>query len=335
MSLLKNYQEKYSQIFLNELNQSIRELFNDGLSDLKEIFDYHLGLNDSLEKQGKKVRPLLTLLCTEGCGGNWKSALPAAAAIELIHNFSLIHDDIEDKGFTRRSKQTVWVKWGLPKGINAGDAMFTSAFIVLNRLKDSVSSETIIEAVELLSKTCFKLTVGQQLDIDFENREKVAIHEYYEMISGKTAALLACSAQMGALIAGLDKKNQLQYSKFGKELGMAFQMYDDWLGVWGDPEITGKSASSDLIERKKSLPILMGLEKSKRFFTRWKEEPISPEEAPTISAWLSEDGVEESVIKEFNLWNQRALETLNSLRCDDNVKTALIEFANKLIIRKK
>ena len=102
------------------------------------------------------------------------------------------------------------------------------------------------------------------------------------MISGKTAALLACSTQMGALISGLDSKDQLRYSKFGKELGMAFQIYDDWLGVWGDPLITGKSASSDLIEGKKSLPVLIGLEKSKRFFTRWREDPITPEEARII-----------------------------------------------------
>ncbi len=335
MSLLQNYQEKYFQTFLNELDHSVSNLVNDDLSELKEIFRYHLGLDDDLKKQGKRVRPLITLLCTEGCGGNWKSALPAAAAIELIHNFSLIHDDIEDNGLIRRSKETVWKKWGLPKGLNAGDAMFTSAFIVISKLKNTVPSEIVIEAVELLSSACFKLTVGQQLDIDLENRENVAIHEYYEMISGKTAALLACCTQMGALIAGLDKEDQLQYSKFGNELGMAFQMYDDWLGIWGDPEFTGKSTSSDLIEGKKSLPVLMGLEKSKRFFTRWKGEQISPEEASIISALLSEDGVEESVMKEFNLWNQRALDSLNSLRCDENIRSALNELADKLLMRNK
>ncbi|MDP2989597.1 MAG: polyprenyl synthetase family protein, partial [Kiritimatiellota bacterium] len=168
---------------------------------------------------------MLTLLCAEGSGGDWKFALPAAAAIELIHNFSLIHDDIEDNGLTRRSKETVWVRWGLPKGLNAGDAMFASAFKMINELRKAVGSETAIEAVELLSSTCLKLTAGQHLDLDFENRENVAIHEYYEMISGKTAALLACCTQMGALVGGMEKESQLQYSKFGNELGMAFQMY--------------------------------------------------------------------------------------------------------------
>ncbi|MDP2964694.1 MAG: polyprenyl synthetase family protein, partial [Pelolinea sp.] len=285
-------------------------------------------MDDDAQKQGKRVRPLLTLLCTEGCGGDWKPALPAAVAIELIHNFSLIHDDIEDNGLIRRSKETVWVKWGLPKGLNAGDAMFASAFKVINELKSTVNPENATDAVELLSSTCFKLTAGQHLDIDFESRENVSIHEYYEMISGKTAALLACCTQMGALLGGMDKEGQLQYSKFGNELGMAFQMYDDWLGVWGDPEITGKSANSDLIEGKKSLPVLMGIEKSKRFLTRWKGKPISTDEANQLSVCLREDGVEESVKKEFHLWNQRALDSLNSLKCDEKIKTALNELAN-------
>ena len=335
MSLLQKYQEKYSQPFLNELNHSISILFNEDLSELFEIFRYHLGLDDNVQKQGKRARPLLTLLCAEGCGGNWKLALPAAVAIELIHNFSLIHDDIEDNGLTRRSKETVWVKWGLPKGVNAGDAMFASAFKVIIELKNTVNPENATDAVDLLSSTCLKLTAGQHLDIDFESRENVSIHEYYEMISGKTAALLACCTQMGALLGGMDIEGQLQYSKFGNELGMAFQMYDDWLGVWGDPEITGKSANSDLIEGKKSLPVLMGIEKSKRFLTRWKGKPISPDEATQLSVCLREDGVEESVKKEFNLWNQRALDSLNSLKCDERIKTALNELANKLLMRNK
>ena len=336
MSYLQNYQEKYSQDFLNEINDFVSNLFKNNLKELNEIFRYHLGLDDDPKKQGKRIRPLLTLLCTEGGGGNWKAALPAAAAIELIHNFSLIHDDIEDNGLTRRAKESVWVKWGLPKGLNAGDAMFASAFLELNNLKNSVTSDIVIEAVGLLSSSCLKLTQGQQLDIDFEKREKVTAHEYFEMISGKTAALLACCTQMGALIAGLDKDAQLLYSQFGKELGMAFQIYDDWLGIWGDPEITGKSISSDLIEGKKSLPVVLGLENSKRFLTRWKEQKqISPEEAGKLSGWLKEDGIEETIIEEFNLWNQKALKNLNSLQCDENIRSALNELADKLLKRDK
>ena len=226
-----------------------------------------MGLDDDPEKQGKRVRPLLTFLCAEGSGGNWESAIPAAISIELIHNFSLIHDDIEDNGLSRRSKETVWAKWGLAKGINSGDAMFTSAFIALKKMKDTLPSESLIDAFRLLSETCLELTIGQQLDIDFETRENITIANYYRMISGKTAALLSCCTQMGALISGLGSEEQLRYSKFGKELGMAFQIYDDWLGIWGDPLVTGKSASSDLVEGKKSLPVLIGWKNQRDFMS--------------------------------------------------------------------
>ncbi len=193
----------------------------------------------------------------------------------------------------------------------------------------------MIEAVELFSSACLKLTAGQHLDIDFENRENVTTDQYFNMISGKTAALLSCCTQMGALIAGFDKESQFQFSKFGNDLGMAFQIYDDWLGIWGDPEVTGKSASSDIIERKKSLPVILGLKKSNRFLTRWKGKPISQDEVGQLSEWLREDGIEEFVMKEYNFWNQNALDSLDALRCDENIKSALNELAIKLLMRTK
>jgi len=248
VSLLKQCQEKYFQKFSIDFGKTINDLFPIEISDLKEIFWYHLGIGDDPEKHGKRVRPLLTLLCTEGSGGNWESAIPAAIAIELIHNFSLIHDDIEDNGLTRRAKETVWKKWGLAKGINSGDAMFASAFIALDKMNGTIPSEILVEAYKLLSKTCLELTTGQQMDIDFETRENITIADYYRMISGKTAALLSCCTQMGALISGLGLEDQMCYSKFGNEIGIAFQIYDDWLGIWVDPIVTGKSASSDLVE---------------------------------------------------------------------------------------
>ena len=236
---------------------------------------------------------------------------------------------------SRRAKETVWKKWGLAKGINSGDAMFTSAFIVLNKMKDKVTSETLIDAFKLLSETCLELTIGQQMDIDFETREKITTADYFRMISGKTAALLSCCSQMGALISGLGANEQLCYAKFGKELGMAFQIYDDWLGIWGDPMVTGKSASSDLIEGKKSLPVLFGLKRSIRFHDRWMKKAITQEESANLAEWLREDGIEESVMNEFRIWNSRALDSLNSLKCEPEIKSALFELAEKLLIRNK
>jgi len=335
VSLLNQYQEKYFQKFSIYFNKSINDLFLPDVSDLKEIFRYHLGVDDDPEKQGKRVRPWLTLLCTEGGGGDWESAIPVAVAIELIHNFSLIHDDIEDNGLTRRAKETVWKKWGLAKGINSGDAMFTSAFIALDKMKDSTPSEILVDSYRLLSKTSLELTIGQQMDIDFESREMIDISDYYRMISGKTATLLSCCTQMGALVSGLGTDEQLCYAKFGKELGMAFQIYDDWLGIWGDPSVTGKSASSDLVEGKKSLPVIIGLKRSKRFYERWMRKAITQEDTALLAEWLSEDKVEEYVKSEFRIWNSRALDTLKSLRCESEVKSVLFELAEKLLMRNK
>ncbi len=155
------------------------------------------------------------------------------------------------------------------------------------------------------------------------------------MISGKTAALLACCAEMGALIAGLDKEEQINYHQFGIELGMAFQMYDDWLGIWGDPKITGKSASSDLLEGKKSLPILLGMENSKRFFEKWESKSITSDNAAELATWLREDGIEDLVMEQFNLWNQKGLRSLAALKCDNGIRLVLNELAEKLLMRNK
>jgi len=163
-------------------------LFKEYESQLEEIFTYHLGLRHD-DNAGKRVRSLLLLLCTEGAGGDWKKAIPAAVAIELIHNFSLIHDDIEDRGEMRRGRMTVWKKWGLAIGLNAGDAMFAAAFKELRDLEKFYEPEIVLESVNLLSKTCLELTKGQHLDIEFEKRELVSEEEYFRMINGKTAAL--------------------------------------------------------------------------------------------------------------------------------------------------
>jgi len=179
------------------------------------------------------------------------------------------------------------------------------------------------------------LTKGQQLDIGFENRDRISEHEYLEMIKGKTAALIACSAQMGALIAGLSIQEQENYAKFGESLGIAFQIYDDWLGIWGDPEITGKTATGDIIERKKSLPILLGLEKSPRFSKMFGNCEISPSLAKTLAKILEEDGIETEIRKEYKKWTHSALETIKNMRCSESSKEVLTALTNKLLIRTK
>jgi geranylgeranyl diphosphate synthase type I len=186
--------------------------------------------------------------------------LPAAAALELLHNFSLIHDDIEDGDAERRGRPTVWKIWGEPQAINAGDALFTLSRLALHHLRDRGLSPALVQAAnQAFDRACLALCEGQFLDISFEKRLDVTIGEYLEMVGGKTAALLGLSAQLGALIGSADSSLAEMYQRFGAKLGVAFQIYDDILGIWGDESQTGKPAGSDLRRRKKSFPIVYAL----------------------------------------------------------------------------
>jgi len=335
MKTIKEFQSILIPEFTRSLDKFVDSSFLKNYIELTEIYKYHLGLDDDWSKQGKRIRPLLTLMCCAGTDAKWQKSLPAAVSIELIHNFSLIHDDIEDNGLIRRGKDAVWVKWGLSHGLNAGDAMFTSAFKVLLTLKDNVSENITLKAVELLAETCGQLTMGQFLDIDFEEREFVSADEYLQMINGKTAALISCSTKMGALIGGFPPEEQKKYHDFGKALGIAFQMYDDWLGVWGDFKNTGKSTTGDIVEGKKTLPIILGIKNSTRFAEKLKQGKISQNSAIEMAQWLKEDGIEKLVIDTYTQWTENAFISLKEMKCTKLVRNALIELTNNLLIRKK
>lgn len=232
------------------------------------MLHYHLGWADeTLRAQnypaGKRLRPMLCLIACAEVGGDPVQALPAAAAIELLHNFSLIHDDIEDGDETRRHRPTLWKVWGAPQAINAGDAMFTLAFDAMQRLaRRGVSAQTTLDALACFTRTCLELTEGQHLDMSFERRTDVTVAEYMRMIQGKTAALVGASVAIGAIIGGAATAQVEALQRFGRASGLTFQIQDDILGIWGDPKVTGKAAGNDLLRRKKSLPILHTLNHS-------------------------------------------------------------------------
>ncbi len=206
---------------------------------------------------GKRLRPTLCLLCCEAAGADYHLALPAAAAVEIIHNFSLVHDDVQDRSAERRHRPSVYALWGDAQAINVGDAMFTQGRRALLRLpRRGASPATTLLALEALDAACLALCEGQYLDMDFESRAAVSEAEYYDMIRRKTGALLAGSAQLGALVATGDAALAERYRRFGEALGLAFQVQDDILGIWGDPAVTGKPAADDIISRKKTLPVI-------------------------------------------------------------------------------
>jgi len=233
--------------------------------DYYGMFKYHLGWTDAnfvatKTDAGKRIRPLLCLLSCQAVGGDWHSALPVAAAIELVHNFSLIHDDIEDQSDERRGRAAVWKVWGLAQGLNAGDGMFMLARLALDRMPQHGLSADKCAAINLeFDETTLALCHGQFLDLGYESRLDVSIEEYLQMIRGKTAALICASVRLGALV-GTDRQATIDaLARFGENIGMAFQITDDILGIWGNSSVTGKSAATDILSKKKSLPAIIGL----------------------------------------------------------------------------
>jgi len=276
-----------------ELQRQVARLDQPRTRHFHEMLTYHMGWTGEgagAEATGKRIRPILVLLATASCGADWQTALPAAAAIELVHNFSLVHDDIQDNSPKRRGRDTAWVKWGAPMAINVGDALFVLSSQAVIDLKGTYPAEVVVRAAEILHDTCLDLTRGQFLDMSFEECTDLGVEDYWHMISGKTAALLAACTHVGALLGGADEEKQEIYRSFGHYLGLAFQVQDDILGIWGDEKVTGKSVASDLVEGKNSMPVLAGLEKKGKFAERWAQGPILPEEVEEVSRLLASEG---------------------------------------------
>jgi geranylgeranyl diphosphate synthase type I len=297
---------------------------------------YHLGWEGEgagPQARGKRIRPLLLLLTSAAAGGNWQCALPAAASVELVHNFSLIHDDIEDNSPIRHGRPTVWSYWGVPQAINTGDAMFSLANLVILDLEKTASPKIALNAARVLQETCLQLTQGQYLDLVYEVRGDLTLEAYWPMVSGKTAALLAACTELGALIAGAGNPDRISYRQFGSSLGLAFQALDDLLGIWGDAVRTGKSAESDLLSGKKSLPVLFGLSRGGPFAKRWAKGSITPEEIPGLAHQLELEGARGETQEYADRLTTQALQALDQANPQGEAGQALRALALRLLMR--
>ncbi len=325
--------------YRSHIEAELKPLVTDISPPLSQMMRYHLGWSDErgqprLTSEGKMLRPILCLLACEAVGGDWRGALPAAAAVELVHNFSLAHDDIEDGSTERRGRPTLWHIWGQPQAINAGDAMLILSHLALFKLVErGVSLEKALQAARLMDETCFRLCEGQHLDLCYENRLDIDIDGYLQMIEGKTAALLDCSLRLGALLGTDDQRAVEGLGHFGHELGLAFQIRDDILGIWGQEKVSGKSSVDDILRRKKTLPVIYGLANSEELWEIYTEEILSQDDILRVLDILEELRARDYAQGAAQRFYQQALRELESIPISPQAKEKLKAIAAFLIER--
>lgn len=284
---------------------------------------------------GKRLRPVLTLLTADFFGDNYEEAMHAALAVELFHNFSLIHDDIMDHAPLRRGKETVHEKWDVNTGILSGDAMLILAY----QLFEAYEPSQFRELAKLFSKTALEVCEGQQYDVDFETREDVTIADYIKMIDYKTAVLIGAAMKMGAIIANASASCCEGIYDFGRNLGIAFQLQDDYLDAFGNPKTFGKQVGGDIIANKKTFLYLTALKNSKRKEAATLEHlfSINPKDPSdkieTVKDIYHVSGAAAATIAEIEAYTHKANAILETLKLSEEKKEKLREFGKWLMQR--
>ena len=299
----------------------------------KNLYDpihYILGLG------GKRMRPVLTLMSAEVFDADYKKALPAALAVEVFHNFSLIHDDIMDDAPLRRGNVTVHEKWDINTGILSGDAMLILAYQYFEKYEPAIFREL----AKLFSKTALEVCEGQQWDVDFETRTDVSIPEYLKMIQYKTAVLVAAAMKMGAIIAETSEDNANLIYDFGLNLGLAFQLQDDYLDAFGNPETFGKQVGGDIIENKKTYLYLKALEfasndQAKKLVDLFSIHPQdSSDKIEAVKEIFVASGAAQETKNAIQDFTFKAFDTLQNISIDNDKKEMLRTFGENLMGRK-
>ena len=322
MHALTHYQELIS-VYFTELH------LNKEPKNLYEPIEYILHLG------GKRMRPILTLMATEVFDVDCKKALAAATAIEVFHNFSLVHDDIMDDAPLRRGNETVHEKWNINTGILSGDAMLILAYQHFEEYEPKIFRAL----AKLFSKTALEVCEGQQYDVDFETRDNVTISEYLKMIEYKTAVLVGAAMKMGAIVAETSEENANLIYDFGLNLGIAFQLQDDYLDAFGDPETFGKQVGGDIIENKKTYLYLKAME----FSTADEKEQLThlfsiqpndnTDKIESVKSIFNQTKASEATQKAIQDYTFKAFETLEKMNISKDKKQMLKAFGENLMNR--
>lgn len=312
-------------------------------SSLRHMLRYHMGWEDAdgkpADQTGKRLRPALCLMSCEALGGDVRQALPLACALELVHNFSLVHDDVQDRDRKRHGRDTVWAVWGEAQAINAGDALLALAHRAMASATEAgLPAAATVLAAGLLAERTLEMVEGQVMDIEFESRTDVSQEEYLAMVSRKTGALFDASLALGAIGAGAPQQMIEALGRCGRSLGIAFQVRDDALGVWGDEGRTGKAAGADIRRRKKSLPAIYAFDRAdagqreqlERIYAR---EDVSAADVEWVLRIMDEAGAAQYCANVADEYRGAALREIDSAGVPPEGSAGIREVADFLLRR--
>ncbi|OAD91759.1 polyprenyl synthetase [Aequorivita soesokkakensis] len=320
--------------FLKKYNQVLQEYLDSAVAQ-KEPRQLYDPIKYILSLGGKRLRPLLTLMVCDFFGTDFKKAIHAALAVELFHNFSLIHDDIMDNAPLRRGQKTVHEKWDVNTAILSGDAMLILAY----RFFENYEPQMFQELARLFSETALQVCEGQQHDMDFETRDDVTLVEYIKMIDHKTAVLLGAAMKMGAIVAEASESDKDKIYQFGRNLGIAFQLQDDYLDVFGNPETFGKQVGGDIIANKKTFLYLMAIgqgssvqaEELEHLFSINPKDPT--DKISTVKEIFRTSGAAEATRDEIEKYSMHAYSILETITISEEKREVFREFGNSLMQR--
>ncbi|MDQ5841192.1 MAG: polyprenyl synthetase family protein [Chloroflexota bacterium] len=339
---------EFSQL-VADVEAEMRSILDEHRGPARPLYDmlaYHLGLDGEDGSSGKRIRPLLGLLVIRALGRDYRRALPGAAAVELGHNFSLVHDDIQDGDRERRHRATLWALYGVPQAINAGDALFALSRLALYRLAaekddpEAPDARQVLDLMKIYDQTCLALCEGQFLDISFEGRLDVTVDEYLQMIELKTAALMAAGVEAAATLASQDPTVIAGFRRFGDRLGLAFQMADDVKGSFWQESASGKAEAGDLRRRKKTMPVIWALnhagaadqERLRELFAPIEGgRQLTDVEVAEALAILDRSGARETTLGEARRYRDEALAELVDLPLQPLARAELVMFVEAMI----
>lgn len=314
------------------------------LDPLYGMMRYHMGWNTAefapdYAPTGKRLRPRLCLLACEAAGGDPARAVPVAAAIEFLHNFTLIHDDIQDDSRYRHHRRTVWSIWGMPQAINAGDGMYAVAHeTLLGLVEVGVAAADVVALLRGFDAAVLRIVEGQVQDIGFETRWDITGDDYVKMIGGKTAAIFAYAARAGAVVAGTGAGRADTYAALGAAFGLGFQVRDDLLGIWGTQAQTGKPEADDIRRRKKSLPVILLHERAEAaergyLESLYSRDEVAPEDVRRVIALLNDAGVRDDCQEAVNRYHADAVSLLDATGATGPARDTLAALIGAMAMR--